>query len=268
MPANPRPKHREPRLAAAAHQWVARHLLVLGVIGLGSVLAPASASAHSPRHRARATGQVLESAVPTEAQLSRVVLLAPGSGYNTPHGSAFVRALQLRLTAVNAAPGPIDGRYGPLSTLAVERFQTAHRLNIDGIAGPITLAALTAPVRYPRPLAIVRVLYRRPVLGRNQPAPGTTDQAPKTTRVAVPDRRDRPAPKPARKPASELPITPVLLGLLALGLALGSFSYARARHATGKARAPTPLRIRPIRVPHASQAPLGPRGAEHEERQP
>jgi hypothetical protein len=162
MPANPRPKHRKPRLAAATHQWVARHLPVLGVIALGSVLAPASASAHSPRHRARATGQVLESAVPTEAQLSRVVLLAP-------------------------------------TTRAVERFQTAHR---------------------------------------NQ-----------------------------RKPTSELPITPVLLGLLALGLALGSFSYARARHATGKARAPTPLRIRPIRVPHASQAPLGPRGAEHQERQ-
>jgi hypothetical protein len=257
MPANPRPKHRKPRLAAATHQWVARHLPVLGVIALGSVLAPASASAHSPRHRARATGQVLESAVPTEAQLSRVVLLAPGSGYNTPHGSAFVRALQLRLTAVNAAPGPIDGRYGPLTTRAVERFQTAHRLNIDGIAGPITLAALTAPVRNPRRLPIERVLYRRQVLGRNQPAPGTT-----------PDRRDRPAPKPARKPASELPITPVLLGLLALGLALGSFSYARARHATGKARAPTPLRIRPMRVPHASQAPLGPRGAEHQERQP
>jgi Putative peptidoglycan binding domain len=254
MPANPRPKHHKPRLAAAAHQWVARHLLVLGVIGLGSALVPASASAHSP-------------AVPTEAQLSRVVLLAPGSGYNTPHGSAFVRALQLRLTAVNATPGPIDGRYGPLTTLAVERFQTAHRLNIDGIAGPITLAALTAPVRYPRRLPIEWVLYPRPALGRNQPAPGTTAQAPKTTRVAVPDRRARPAPKPARKPASELPIAPVLLGLLALGLALGSFSYARARHATDKARAPTPLRITPMRMPHASQAPLGPRGAEHEERQ-
>jgi hypothetical protein len=267
MPANPRPKHRKPRLAAAARQWAARHLLILATIGLGSALVPASASAHSPRHAARATGRALESAVPTEAQLSRVVLLAPGSGYNTPHGSAFVRALQLRLTAVNAAPGPIDGRYGPLTTRAVERFQTAHRLNIDGIAGPITLAALTAPASYPRRLPIERVRYRRQVLERNQPAAGTIDRAPKTSRVAVSDRRDRPAPKPVRKPAAELAITPVLLGLLALGLALGSFSYARARRAAGKARAPTPLRIRPMRVPHAWQAPLSPRGPEHEERQ-
>ena len=103
MPANSDPNTAN-RGSPPRRMWVARHLLVLGAIGLGSVLVPASASAHSPRHRARATGQVLESAVPTEAQLSRVVLLAPGSG-STLHGSAFVRALQLRLTAVNAAPG-------------------------------------------------------------------------------------------------------------------------------------------------------------------
>jgi hypothetical protein len=67
--------------------------------------------------------------------------------------------------------------------------------------------------------------------------------------------------------ASELPIAPVLLGLLALGLALGAYSYARARRATDKARAPTPLRITPMSAPQAWQPPLGPRAAEHEERQ-
>ena len=44
------------------------------------------------------------------------------------------------------APGPIDGRYGPRTAQAVSRFQAAHGLVVDGIAGPFTLAALSERV--------------------------------------------------------------------------------------------------------------------------
>src|SRR3954468_883442 len=37
---------------------------------------------------------------------------------------------------------PADGAYGPQTRRAVKRFQRAHRLDVDGIAGPATLAAL------------------------------------------------------------------------------------------------------------------------------
>ncbi len=72
-------------------------------------------------------------------------VLALGSGYSSRHGSALVRALQRRLAGLGDPPGPIDGRYGPLSEQAVIRFQATHGLQVDGIAGPRTFAALAAP---------------------------------------------------------------------------------------------------------------------------
>jgi peptidoglycan hydrolase-like protein with peptidoglycan-binding domain/TPR repeat protein len=75
---------------------------------------------------------------------TRVELLAFGSGYATAHGSAAVRALQRRLAGLNYAPGPVDGRYGPLTEQAVRRFQATHGLVVDGIDGPTTSAALAS----------------------------------------------------------------------------------------------------------------------------
>jgi peptidoglycan hydrolase-like protein with peptidoglycan-binding domain len=75
---------------------------------------------------------------------SHIILLAPGSGFQQAAGSGPVRALQRRLTGLGFAPGPIDGRYGPLTTQAVERFQNASGLIVDGIVGPRSVAALSA----------------------------------------------------------------------------------------------------------------------------
>src|SRR6201985_125692 len=76
-----------------------------------------------------------------EALRKPSVALYRGSGY-AGHGSARVRVLQRRLAGAGFAPGPIDGRYGPLTAQAVKRFQHAHRLAADGIAGALTLHAL------------------------------------------------------------------------------------------------------------------------------
>jgi peptidoglycan hydrolase-like protein with peptidoglycan-binding domain/DNA invertase Pin-like site-specific DNA recombinase len=88
--------------------------------------------------------------VPTPAVASdrgrTTVLLARGAGFDRPHGSLRVRGLQRRLRAVSVDPGPVDGRFGPLTEAAVRRFQSARGLVVDGIVGPRTVPALRAPV--------------------------------------------------------------------------------------------------------------------------
>jgi peptidoglycan hydrolase-like protein with peptidoglycan-binding domain len=58
-----------------------------------------------------------------------------------------VKDLQSKLSSLGHEPGPVDGRYGPVTTEAVKRFQRAHDLPVDGVADPVTLRALHAGVR-------------------------------------------------------------------------------------------------------------------------
>lgn len=53
-----------------------------------------------------------------------------------------VRALQSALADALINPGPRDGIFGPLTDAALRRFQAREGLVINGIAGPLTLAAL------------------------------------------------------------------------------------------------------------------------------
>lgn len=77
------------------------------------------------------------------------VVLAPGAGFGLPAGSPAVRSLQRGLVGLGIPPGPVDGRYGPLTTRAVERFQRAHGLVADGIVGPQTRHALGSGWLFP-----------------------------------------------------------------------------------------------------------------------
>jgi peptidoglycan hydrolase-like protein with peptidoglycan-binding domain len=78
----------------------------------------------------------------TRAALRAPVALARGAGADLLRGSGPVRALQRHLRAVSAAPGPVDGRFGPQTEAAVRRFQSARHLAVDGIVGPRTARRL------------------------------------------------------------------------------------------------------------------------------
>jgi len=111
--------------------------------------------------------------------LAGVGLLTLGSGYDSPGGARSVRALQRQLAALGLSPGPIDGRYGPLTEAAVIHFQAVQGLAVDGIAGRRTLAALAgaSPTLYPGSGSVpggsglVRVLQRRLVADGFAPGP-------------------------------------------------------------------------------------------------
>jgi pyruvate ferredoxin oxidoreductase gamma subunit len=111
---------------------------------------------------------------------SRVGLTGAGAGYAQPHGSQQVRALQRRLVRVGEHPGPIDGRFGPLTEAAVRSFQLREGLAVDGIVGPRTevalrretgLIALGAGYGKPHGSQQVRALQRRLVRVGEHPGP-------------------------------------------------------------------------------------------------
>ncbi|HVF78886.1 MAG TPA: peptidoglycan-binding protein [Solirubrobacteraceae bacterium] len=56
-----------------------------------------------------------------------------------------VAALQFSLAAHGFPSGPVDGGFGPRSAAALQRFQQWAGMSPDGVAGPATLRALSAP---------------------------------------------------------------------------------------------------------------------------
>jgi hypothetical protein len=64
-------------------------------------------------------------------------------------------------------PGAVDGRFGPSTQAAVEAFQAAHGLVVDGIVGAGTWAAL---LRY-RPAAITWVRHGRRTVASSEGSP-------------------------------------------------------------------------------------------------
>lgn len=65
-----------------------------------------------------------------------------------------VRALQQKLLAAGFDPKGVDGQFGANTKAAVERYQRAHGLEVDGIAGNHTMRALAGESTFePGPVA-------------------------------------------------------------------------------------------------------------------
>ena len=146
-----------------------------------------------------------------------VLILGPGAG-DQPGGSNVVRSLQRGLAVVGDAPGPIDGRYGVLTEGAVRRFQTAHRLPVDGLAGPGMLT-----------------LLRHPALGHKVATPHEPARSVRGSNRSTPPPVSNPGSAHPQRPSSAAPSVPrasaqrpgsggvpwvIILGGLALAVAL------------------------------------------------
>ena len=79
--------------------------------------------------------------------------VAPGPGFIQESETGALRlglkgprvlALQAKLKVLGFDPGAVDGLFGSNTQNAVKGFQTSKALEVDGIAGPLTLAAIDA----------------------------------------------------------------------------------------------------------------------------
>jgi peptidoglycan hydrolase-like protein with peptidoglycan-binding domain len=157
------------------------------------------------------------------ALVSPTPVLYPGAGDGQSAGSASVRSLQRGLAGLGFSPGPADGRYGPLTIRAVERFQAAHGLKVDGLVGIATGRALLRAAG--RHVTIIR--HKRPL---SHPV----SHAPRAHRRTAPRRVKVAARHSPHLPA--LPVVLVLLGMAAMGLGTAVISYERTSNRVRRVR--------------------------------
>jgi pyruvate ferredoxin oxidoreductase gamma subunit len=164
----------------------------------------------------------------TRSALRRdAALIAVGAGYDRPHGSTQVRALQRRLHRAGERPGPVDGRFGPLTKAAVERFQARQGLSVDGIVGEATSGRLArfAAVSASRPTA-----HAQPSSQATQRPKPDVDAAPKPIAQGGPARANNPKPRATEDhPGSGLPgwLTLSALGVVLLLAGAAALPLAR-----------------------------------------
>lgn len=151
-----------------------------------------------------------------------------------------MRALQQRLQTTGFTPGPADGRYGPLTTHAVSRYQHAHTLPATGIATPRTLDALHIPTSTP---TLTPPPPPRHAARSTAPHHPHRRQAHRRSTRRQTTAAARTSPGSSEPPAGP-PLTPILLGLLAIGAATITASYHHTRTQT-RTRTRTQPRLRP-----------------------
>lgn len=91
-------------------------------------------------------GDAAGAADPSEPEAVAVQAATRRTLYWGTRGSD-VRQVQSRLRAWGYYRGPVDGRFGALTSRAVRYFQWKNGLRVDGLVGPRTWAALGLPTR-------------------------------------------------------------------------------------------------------------------------
>jgi peptidoglycan hydrolase-like protein with peptidoglycan-binding domain len=200
-------------------RWIQRRLHVLGyatgpVDGRFGPLTGRAVSRFQASHHLLVDGVVGPA---TSAQLRGARALVDfGTGYRQHHGSRQVRAIQRRLRDLGYAPGPADGRFGPVTQHAVTGFQADHGLVADGEVGPKTYARLRPP-SVASPSTGTRVGGRESAQPPAIPDLPTAPQQPAAPRIMH-------APLPHSPPTEAL-----LMAFLLVGLAVFTGSYLRTR---------------------------------------
>jgi hypothetical protein len=119
-------------LGASVVALIVAILAAVGAFSSGKTAVPPPVTTPPPT---TATHSTSTATVPPAAQ-------APSQQLKPGDTGSQVKVLQRALAALGFSPGKPDGDYGPATQNAVEKFQSAKGLSVDGIVGPATLAKL------------------------------------------------------------------------------------------------------------------------------
>ena len=152
--AEPRPSPTRRQRRAGRDVRLQRGLLALGGVVILLVILAAFGVFSSPGKHAPPVVTTVTPPVKTVPHVKvhhtvKVSVAAPTTTLKPGAQGAQVRALQRSLAKLGFSPGKVDGGYGPHTEKALEAFQRAHALAVDGILGPKTLAALKKALRNP-----------------------------------------------------------------------------------------------------------------------
>ena len=145
---------REP-LVIGGREFGMGQVAIVGVCALAlllGILAVAGVFNSGPRRAAQtltSQGTTTPPAVSpsvTTPTVSTTPSRAPTQPVSPGDTGTQVVALQKALIGLGFLKGKADGDYGPTTQLAVEQFQSAHSLAVDGVVGQQTLAALQKAV--------------------------------------------------------------------------------------------------------------------------
>jgi Putative peptidoglycan binding domain len=131
------PNRRQIALGGAAALVIA---LFFGVLAAAGVFSSGGKPTTLPPTTAPTVTTPTVTTTPATTPTQQVTV--PSAGLKPGAKGAAVKQLQRALKAAGYSPGAIDGSYGPGTESAVKKFQQAHGLVADGIAGTKTLAAL------------------------------------------------------------------------------------------------------------------------------
>jgi hypothetical protein len=96
----------------------------------------------APTLRVTPPAKKISTTAPPTTTPSQPTVEAPAQTLNPGDTGQQVKILQRALIKLGFLSGPPDGDYGPLTKIAVEKFQVAKKIGEDGVFGPQTLNAL------------------------------------------------------------------------------------------------------------------------------